>query len=516
MPESPRPTPNPDSAAETPETGVSDDVDTPTSLPRRRKPVVEKRPRVFMLGWEFPPLISGGLGTACHGLTKALAEQRVDVTFVLPRPANVPAAVAAAKMPDGSGPTVETIGEDRTEIFDAPESVTIETIEAGGFGPYASPSDHVTASSATIKSSTIRGAGQPVTGDGRFPERDSLPYIRQVIQRKTDATPHDASPGESGRYAGDMFDEVRKYAELAVKLAGEKTKSGLKFDVVHAHDWMTFPAGLEVAAKLNVPLVVHVHSTEYDRSGDNADDRIADIERRGIHAAQRVIAVSHYTRGVIEHRFGVDAGRIDVIHNGIEVQPENTPPTEPQSFRIGRDEKLVLFLGRITMQKGPEYFIEAAQKVLEIMPDVRFVMAGNGDQLPPIVQRTVEAGLSNKILFTGFLRGSDVEAVFKLADLYVMPSVSEPFGIAPLEAMSHDVPVIISKTSGVSEVLKHALKVDFWDTDEMANKIAAVLKHPSLAGTLRREGALEVRSMRWQDAAERCKALYAEMIKPSA
>ncbi|MEM6561970.1 MAG: glycosyltransferase [Planctomycetota bacterium] len=510
MPDPDRPTPNPDPTPPTP----ADDKDGGVRKPRRRPPTSSHRPRVFMLGWEFPPLISGGLGTACHGLTRALAEQRVDVTFVLPRPANLPAAVAAARMPDGSGPTVETLGDDRADIFDVPEDVTIETVEAGGFGPYATPD--TTAASATIKSSTIRAGDRPILGDSRYPQRTSLPYLRQVIQRTEDAQPTEASPSID-RYAGDMFDEVRKYADLAVELAGRKSAAGQTFDAVHAHDWMTFPAGMAVAAKLNVPLVVHVHSTEFDRSGDGADQRIADIERRGIHAAQRVIAVSHYTRGVIEQRYGIDPQRVDVIHNGIDLPDEQAPPAEPQRFRIGRDEKIVLFLGRITMQKGPEYFVEAARKVLEVMPDVRFVMAGNGDQLPPIVQRTVEAGLSNCVLFTGFLRGKDVEAVFKLADLYVMPSVSEPFGIAPLEAMSHDVPVIISKTSGVSEVLKHALKVDFWDTDEMANKIAAVLKHPSLAGTLRREGALEVRSMRWQDAAERCKALYAELADaPSA
>ncbi len=279
--------------------------------------------------------------------------------------------------------------------------------------------------------------------------------------------------------------------------------------MVHAHDWMTFPAGMAVAAAKGVPLVVHVHSTEFDRSGIHIDQRIYDLERRGMHAAMKVIAVSYLTKNQVIHNYGVDPSKIEVVYNAIE---SNGTGFDPEKYKIHTDEKIVLFLGRITQQKGPEYFLAAAKKVLEVMDNVKFVMAGGGDLIRRIIEMASEMGIGHKVLFTGFLRGNDVERVFKMADLYVMPSVSEPFGIAPLEAMSHDVPVLISKQSGVSEVLSHALKVDFWDTDEMANKIIAVLKYPPLANTLREHGSFEVRQLNWTDAA---RTAWKSMIRPS-
>jgi glycosyltransferase involved in cell wall biosynthesis len=268
---------------------------------------------------------------------------------------------------------------------------------------------------------------------------------------------------------------------------------------------MTFPAGLAVAGLKGVPLVVHVHSTEFDRSGMHVDQRIYDIERRGMHGAIRVIAVSYLTKNIVTHNYGVDPGKVEVVYNAIET---GTNGIDPEKYNIHKDEKLVLFLGRITMQKGPEYFLAAAKKVLEVMDNVKFVMAGSGDMIRRTIEMAAAMGIGHKVLFTGFLRGPDVEKVFKMADLYVMPSVSEPFGIAPLEAMSHDVPVIISKQSGVSEVLSHALKVDFWDINEMANKIIAVLRHPPLASMLRRHGGIEVSRLSWTDSAKACISVY--------
>src|ERR1041384_8017598 len=245
---------------------------------------------------------------------------------------------------------------------------------------------------------------------------------------------------------------------------------------------MTFPAGLAVAGIKGVPLVVHVHSTEFDRSGQNVDQRIYDIERRGMPGAMKVIAVSILTKNIVSHHYGIDPGKVEVVYNAVEI---NGNGFDEEKYKIHKDEKIVLFLGRITMQKGPEYFLAAAKKVLEVMDNVKFVMAGSGDMIRRTIEMAAAMGIGHKVLFTGFLRGGDVARVFKMSDLYVMPSVSEPFGIAPLEAMSHDVPVIISKQSGVSELLNHVLKVDFWDTDEMANKIIAVLRHRPLASTLR-------------------------------
>jgi glycogen(starch) synthase len=254
-----------------------------------------------------------------------------------------------------------------------------------------------------------------------------------------------------------------------------------------------------------------VHSTEFDRSGAHIDQRIYDIERRGMHGAIKVIAVSHLTKDVITHHYGVDPSKIEVVYNAIEKNNGNGNFDE-EEYKIHQDEKIVLFLGRITMQKGPEYFLAAAKKVLEVMENVKFVMAGSGDMIRRVIEMAAAMGIGHKVLFTGFLRGADVEKVFKMADLYVMPSVSEPFGIAPLEAMSNDVPVIISKQSGVSEVLSNALKVDFWDVNEMANKIIAVLRHPPLASTLRQHGSFEVKRMSWVDAARSCVGVYEQAV----
>jgi glycosyltransferase involved in cell wall biosynthesis len=342
---------------------------------------------------------------------------------------------------------------------------------------------------------------------------------RQRLARATRVEPSDAeiaaglSPmstsgsatGGGANYAGDLFHEVQRYAALASEIARQET-----FDVVHAHDWMTFPAGLAVAGIKGVPLVVHVHSTEFDRSGVHIDQRIYDIERRGMHAAIKIIAVSYWTKNLITHHYGIDPNKVEVVYNAIE--STNGNGFDEEKYKIHKDEKIVLFLGRITMQKGPEYFLAAAKKVLEVMDNVKFVMAGSGDLIRRTIEMASAMGIGHKVLFTGFLRGPDVEKVFKMADLYVMPSVSEPFGIAPLEAMSHDVPVIISKQSGVSEVLDHALKVDFWDVNEMANKIVAVLKHPPLASTLRQHGSIEVRRMSWSDAAQQCVDVYGQAI----
>ncbi len=290
---------------------------------------------------------------------------------------------------------------------------------------------------------------------------------------------------------------------MAMELARDE-----EFDVIHAHDWMTYPAAVGVALISGKPLVVHIHSTEFDRSGEHVNQMVYDIERQGMQRADKVIAVSHLTRGIVISRYGVPGDKVEVVYNGVE----RNGNWSVAPINIHRDEKIVLFLGRITMQKGPEYFLAAAKKVLEVMDNVKFVMAGSGDMMHRSVELAAQLGIGHKVLFTGFLRGDDVQRIFKMADLYVMPSVSEPFGIAPLEALDNDVPVIICKQSGVSEVLPHALKVDFWDVNEMANKIVAVLRYPPLQMTLRSHGNFEVRKLRWRDAARHCVQVYQEML----
>lgn len=446
--------------------------------------------RVFMLGWEFPPYISGGLGTACYGLTKALSRQRVQVTFVLPKAVGAdytshvrllsPQAPQAAVGDRSSGSVGSTFRPDLPQGRDDFANVVFKAVPSRlMFSTYQSSGGQL------HERSVGSTGGTGTTGDPQTPARPE----QQATQGR-------------GHYSGDVISESRRYAGLCVDLA-----RGERFDVIHAHDWMTFPAGLALAAATSKPLVVHVHSTEFDRAGEQIHREVYDIERRGMHGAMRVIAVSYMTKSIIQHRYGVDPTKIDVVYNGIDSDGPSGRNVEPLAG-ISKTDKIVLFLGRVTMQKGPEYFIEAAKKVLEKYDRVKFVVAGSGDKVQEVIDLAAAHGIGHKVLFTGFLRGQDVERVFKMADVYVMPSVSEPFGIAPLEAISHDVPVIISKTSGVAEVLRHALKVDFWDTHEIANKILAVLKHPPLSSTLREHADLEVRRLTWDDAARKCRSVY--------
>jgi glycosyltransferase involved in cell wall biosynthesis len=305
-----------------------------------------------------------------------------------------------------------------------------------------------------------------------------------------------SGPAGSG-YAGDLFSETQRYARLALSIA-----SGERFDVVHAHEWMSFEAGMAVAAASGKPLVVQVHSTEIDRAGASANAKIVDIEREGMLAADRVIAVSDRSRTQLIEKYGIDARKIEVVYNAAS-EGEGAAEKMPRAHK-----RTVLFLGRLVKQKGPDYFLRAAAKVLAVEGDVRFIVGGQGEMLPELKKLATELGIRRQVTFTGFLERKRAAEVFGCASLYVMPSVSEPFGIAPLEALSHDVPVIISRQSGVAEVLKHVLKVDFWDTEELANKILAVLRHPSLGETLREHGRGEVKQFSWGKAARAVMGIY--------
>jgi len=428
--------------------------------------------KVFMLGWEFPPFISGGLGTACYGLTKAMSKLGLEITFVLPRMVRAEGLTSHINL--------RTPADIKGGLFewetDEIKNLRIKTIDSP-LQPYGTPESY----------------------------NQQIEDILRSKKEKMTGIVSNEHHQDNGHYAGDMYSEVHRYAAAAVKLTQQES-----FDVVHAHDWMTYPAGIAVAAISGKPLVVHVHSTEFDRSGEHVNQMIYDFERAGMHAASRIIAVSYLTKNIIMSRYGISGDKVEVVYNGIE---RNGNGFGLGKIGISKDEKIVLFLGRITMQKGPEYFLGAAKKVLEVMDNVRFVMAGSGDMMKRTIELAAQLGIGSKVLFTGFLRGEDVRKVYERADLYVMPSVSEPFGIAPLEALNNDVPVLISKQSGVSEVLTHVLKADFWDVNEIANKIVAVLKYPPLQMTLKEHGNYEVRKLRWEDAAEKCRQVYLQVTE---
>lgn len=467
--------------------------------------------RILMLGWEFPPFIAGGLGTACYGLTRALDRQGHRVIFVLPKPVDrshsshvrmlspdtpVTAVARRAAMAGVKGGSFESFGGMLVDEDGLPlagfDHATFHGVPATFSSPYpgSSPANFVPLSASAelgradlgleigVGGAVATAAGTTFSGPMHIP-----------------ATGGGAGSG----YSGDLVADSERYARLVVALARSED-----FDVIHAHDWLTYPAGISLCQVTGKPLVVHVHSTEFDRSGNHVNQRVYDIERAGMHAASRVIAVSQLTKNICVRRYAVAPGKVDVVYNGIERESQQPQP----GVTIESKDKIVLFLGRITMQKGPEYFIAAAKRVLEKVQDVKFVVAGSGDMALRMIELAANIGIGHKVLFTGFLRGRDVDRVYQMADCYVMPSVSEPFGISALEAINHRVPTIISKTSGAAEVLTHALKVDFWDIDEMANKIIAVLRHPPLSQTLQEHGSFELHRLTWEGAAERCIDAY--------
>jgi glycosyltransferase involved in cell wall biosynthesis len=408
--------------------------------------------KTLMLGWEFPPYISGGLGTACYGLTKAMGRLGMEVTFLLPR----------------MGPV---------RVAGSPEA----TLESGF--------PHV----------RLRAVSSSLLAYGRYGNP------RSARRAATEAGKPEEPPDGPAPYGPNICEEVQRYATRVMKIAESE-----EFDVIHAHDWMTFPAGVALAAHSGKPLVVQVHSTEFDRSGEHVNQYVYDIERQGMHAATRIITVSNYTRNIVVNRYSVPPEKVEVVYNGIDFS--DSAEVAPPQATSSKGDKVVLFLGRITMQKGPEYFLYAAKRVLEKEKNVKFVMAGDGDRLYGTIDLAAWLGIGHKVFFTRFLRGQDVARAYRMADLYVMPSVSEPFGIAPLEALQHNVPVLISKSSGIAETLQNALKVDFWDINEMANKIVAVLRHPPLQETLRTNGRKEALRFRWEDSAARVNEVYRRVL----
>jgi glycogen synthase len=420
--------------------------------------------RVLMFGWEFPPYISGGLGTACFGITGGLVRQGTEVVFVVPR---IKGAVGESHVRLLSASDVPLAGHD-AESASFLEKLEIRFLDAS-LRPYANGEKTDSISLQSLLS---------VSGGER------------VIAGSLELT---------GDYEGDLLGEVVRYGYAAEVLAGLEA-----FDVIHGHDWMTVFAGIRAKRISGKPYIYHAHALEFDRSGESVNQDIYNIERYGMENADHIIAVSEYTKRTITKRYGIPEEKVSVVHNGIHEREA----AGPLPFHKRPEERIVLFLGRITFQKGPDYFIEAASLVLSAVRGVTFVMAGSGDMMSRMIERVAELRMGMNFLFTGFLRGTDVEQIYSMSDLYVMPSVSEPFGISPLEAMRYDVPVIISRQSGVSEVLRHALKVDFWDVRDLADKIVAVLRYPVLAQELIERSREDILGLNWDKAGEKILAVY--------
>jgi glycosyltransferase involved in cell wall biosynthesis len=427
-----------------------------------------------MFGWEFPPHVSGGLGTACFGVTKALAGIGHMITFVIP------------KMLGESGPLhVELISAANIPVHRKRFHETVKIFKGLDI---------------RLINSTLR----PYVNTSQYDDSMRKKTIHKSAYKTARSVKEDFRLLEtSGHYGNDLFAEVVRYGHAAGAIA--KSQS---FDIIHAHDWMTVFAGLYAREISGKPFILHIHSLEYDRSGENINKEIFYVERFGLVLADHIIAVSNYTKNMIVKYYGIHPDKISVVHNAVSrADAPAVYRSEPHP-----DRKIVLFLGRITFQKGPDYFVEAAAKVLKKIPETTFVMAGSGDMMTRMIKRAAELGIGKNFHFTGFLQGAEVERIFTMSDLYVMPSVSEPFGISPLEAMLYDVPVIISRQSGVSEILHHALKVDFWDVNEIADKIIAILRHPHLIGEIVERSREELRKIRWEKAAEKIVAVYNSVL----
>ncbi|MDX9810947.1 MAG: glycosyltransferase [Bacteroidales bacterium] len=426
--------------------------------------------RVLMFGWEFPPHISGGLGTASYGLTKGMSKlEDLEVIFVVPK---------AWGDEDQSG--VRLIGANQVpvafkQVYFKGIKRPVEKIEVlSKIVPYTDPEDFWRRISSEVSEYKM--------------------FVQTNEKGKVDF---------SGKYGPDLMDEIIKYSVVASVIAGEN-----EFDIIHAHDWLAYPAGIAAMEVSGKPLVIHVHATDFDRSGGSVNPDVYRIEKQGMDAASKIITVSNLTRDIVINKYNIDPEKVETVYNAVE--PVNI--SEEVMAEKGFDEKVVTFLGRITLQKGPEYFIEAANKVLKVMPNVRFVMAGSGDMMERMMRRAAALKITDRFHFTGFLRGSDVFKMLTMSDVYIMPSISEPFGISPLEAMQSNVPVIISKQSGVSEILTHAVKTDFWDIDAMADAIYGILNYPALSQMFIKNGREEVVRLKWDNSAHHVMDIYKRVI----
>lgn len=412
--------------------------------------------KALMFGWEFPPHILGGLGTASYGLTRGMAAQGdMDIVFVMPKPWG-----------DEDQSFLKIIGANNTPVVwkDAGWDTVKERLEK-----YMDPQEY-------------------------YSLRDNI-YDNFSYKHTNELGCIDFS----GRYPDNLLEEINNYSIVAGVIART-----YPCDIIHSHDWLTYPAGMHAKAITGKPLVLHVHATDFDRSRGNVNPQVYGIERDGMDHADHIICVSDLTRRTVIEKYGQDPHKVSTVHNAVE-------PLSPEIVAIApkkQKDKIVTFLGRITMQKGPEYFVETAARVLQRSKNIRFVMAGNGDMMNKMILLAANKGISNHFHFTGFLKGKQVYEMLKSSDVYVMPSVSEPFGISPLEAMQCGVPTIISKQSGCAEILNRAIKTDYWDVEAMADAIYSICTYPAMAEFLQREGKAEVDEIKWEYAGQKVRDIY--------
>ena len=414
-----------------------------------------------MFGWEFPPHILGGLGTASYGLTKGMAMQGdMEITFVIPKPWG-----------DEDQSFLKIIGANSTPIVW--HDVQWDAVKSR-YEHYMNPKDYF----------DLRNH---IYADFRYIHTNDIGCVEF-----------------SGRYPQNILEETNNYSIVAGVIART-----YDFDIIHAHDWLTYPAGLHAKSITGKPLVIHVHATEFDRSGGKPNPTVYNIEKDGMDHCDHIVCVSNLTRRTVIENYNQPPEKVTTVHNAVD-------PLDPEIESIERlsgvAEKVVTFLGRITMQKGPEFFVDAATQVLKNTKHIRFVMAGSGDMMNQMIRLVADRGIADKFHFTGFLRGKQVYEMLKSSDVYVMPSVSEPFGISPLEAMQCGVPSIISYQSGCAEILENVIKTDYWDVEAMADAIYSICTYPTMSDYLKTEGKKEVDNIKWEDAGLKIRKIYDNLV----
>lgn len=416
--------------------------------------------KALMFGWEFPPHILGGLGTASYGLTRGMSEQPdMEITFVIPKPHG-----------DEDQSFLKIIGACNVPVVWKENSW-----------------EHVN-----------NRIGKIMHPDEYFWLRNGIKYdFRRIYTNDLGCI------GFSGKYPDNLIEEISNYEAVASVLAHQ-----LDFDVIHSHDWLTYPAGRFAKQISGKPLVIHVHATDFDRSRGKVNPTVYKIEKDGMDAADHIMTVSDLTRRTVIEKYHQHPNKVTTVHNAVEPLPD------VDSFvKAPRKDKIVTFLGRITMQKGPEYFVEAAARVLSKTKNVRFVMAGSGDMMNAMIDLAAKRGIADRFHFPGFLRGRDVNEMLAQSDVYIMPSVSEPFGISPLEAMQVGTPSIISYQSGCAEILTHVVKTDYWDIDAMADAIYGIVTYPAMYKSMKELGLEEVNNIKWYDAGLKVRAIYDKVIR---
>lgn len=417
--------------------------------------------KALMFGWEFPPHILGGLGTASYGLIKGMSRHNdIDITLVLPKPwgdedQSFLKIIAANKVPI---------------VWQEPDRKVLEKSLEG-----------------RISSDEYYNFRNCICEDNRYIGANGIGAVEF-----------------SGRYPDNLLEEIRNYEAVA----GVVCRSN-NFDIIHSHDWLTYDAGVKAKMITGKPLVIHVHATDFDRSRGNVNPTVYNIEKYGMDMADHIITVSNMTRDTVINKYHIDPRKVTTVHNAVTPLSREILDIKPNN---NTGDKIVTFLGRITMQKGPEFFVQAARQVLKRTPNVRFVMAGGGDKMAEMVDLASAYGIVDRFHFTGFLKGKEVYEMLKSSDLYIMPSVSEPFGISPLEAMQCGVPTIVSKQSGCAEILSKVIKVDFWDIDAMADAIHSIVTNDAFAEYLKVEGKKEVDEIKWEYAGDKVINVYNQVL----